>query len=61
MKGILNDIDKHVAQAVSRYRLTRKAQKDKQKKRGISDADLRSPLAELTRFLFIVHFYIICC
>ena len=42
MKTILDDIDKHVAQAVSHYWLTRKAQKDKQKKRGVTDEGLRS-------------------
>jgi len=42
MHKILNDIDKHVTQAVTHYWLTRKAQKDKQKKRGVSDAGLRS-------------------
>jgi len=42
MLKILDDIDKHVAQAVSHYWLTRKVQKDKQIKRGVSDAGLRS-------------------
>ncbi len=42
MQKILGDIDKHVAQAVAHYWLTRKAQKDKQKNRGVSDAGLRS-------------------
>ncbi len=42
MHKILNDIEKHVAQAVSHYWLTRKSQKEKQKNRGVSDAGLRS-------------------
>ena len=42
MKKIFDDIEKHVAQAVSHYWLTRKAQKDKQKRSGVSDAGLRS-------------------
>ena len=42
MPSIIDNIDKHVAKAVSHYWLTRKAQKDKQKKRGVSDAGLRS-------------------
>ena len=42
MQKILNGIDKHVAQAVAHYWLTRKAQKEKQKNRGVSDAGLRS-------------------
>lgn len=42
MHKILDDIDKHVAQAVSHYWLTRKAQKKKQKKRGVADAGSRS-------------------
>ena len=39
---MFDDIDKHVAHAVAHYWLTRKAQKDKQKYRGVSDAGLRS-------------------
>jgi hypothetical protein len=42
MQKILEDIDNRVAQAVSHYWLTRNAQKDKQTKRGVSDAGLRS-------------------
>ncbi len=42
MQKYLVDIDKHLAQAVSHYWLTRKAQKKKQRNRGVSDAGLRS-------------------
>ena len=42
MPSIIENINQHVAKAVSHYWLTRRAQKDKQKKRGISDAGLRS-------------------
>ena len=42
MQKIMYDIEKHVAQAVSHYWLTRKAQKEMQKNRGVSDAGLRS-------------------
>lgn len=42
MQKTLNKIDEYVAQAVSHYWVTRKAQKDRQKKRGVSDAGLRS-------------------
>jgi len=42
MQGIIENINQHVAEAVSHYWLTRRAQKDKQKKRGVSDAGLRS-------------------
>jgi len=42
MLKTLDKIDKHVTQAVSHYWLTRKAQKDRQKNRGVSDAGLRS-------------------
>lgn len=42
MQKNFDDIEKHVAQAVSYYWLTRKAQKDKQKRSGVSDAGLRS-------------------
>ena len=42
MLSIIENINQHVAKAVSHYWLTRRAQKDKQKKRGVSDAGLRS-------------------
>ncbi len=42
MPSIIENINQHVAKAVSHYWLTRRAQKDKQKKRGVSDAGLRS-------------------
>ena len=38
----LEKIDDHVAHAVSHYWITRQAQRDKQEKRGASDAGLRS-------------------
>ncbi|MDP8315586.1 MAG: PaeR7I family type II restriction endonuclease [Candidatus Celaenobacter antarcticus] len=42
MLNILNEIDKHVAKAVSYYWTTRKSQTDKQKRRGVTDAGSRS-------------------
>ncbi|MEA3360608.1 MAG: PaeR7I family type II restriction endonuclease [Thermodesulfobacteriota bacterium] len=42
MGKTIDDIDKQVAQAVSHYWRTRKAQKEKQRNRGVSDAGLRS-------------------
>ena len=42
MEKIIDNLEKHVAEAVSHYWLTRKSQKDRQKHRGISDAGLRS-------------------
>ena len=42
MPIIIENINQHVAKAVSHYWLTRRAQKDKQKKREVSDAGLRS-------------------
>jgi len=42
MPSIIENINQHVAKAVSHYWLTRRAQKEKQKKRGVSDAGLRS-------------------
>ncbi|VEN74026.1 Type-2 restriction enzyme BstVI [Candidatus Desulfarcum epimagneticum] len=42
MPKIIDDIDPHVAKAVSHYWLSRKAQKDRQEKRGAPDAGLRS-------------------
>ena len=42
MPSIIENINQLVAKAVSHYWLTRRAQKDKQKKREVSDAGLRS-------------------
>jgi len=42
MKKIFDGIEKHVAQAVSHYWHTRKTQKDKQKRKRVPDAGLRS-------------------
>ncbi len=42
MQKILDRIDTHIAKAVSHYWITRKTQKDKQKKHGVSDAGSRS-------------------
>jgi hypothetical protein len=42
MTVIIDKLEKHVAAAVSHYWQTRKAQRDRQKQRGISDAGLRS-------------------
>lgn len=58
MHKILDDIDKHVAKAVAHYWLTRKAQKDKQKNRGISDAGLRSAVtggAQMDGFITLLR------
>jgi len=42
MKTHMKNLEYKLSEAVSHYWLTRKAQKDKQKKRGVSDAGLRS-------------------
>jgi hypothetical protein len=42
MAGIINNLEYQVERAVSHYWHTRQAQKEKQKRRGISDAGLRS-------------------
>lgn len=42
MTVIIDKLEKQVAAAVSHYWQTRKAQRDRQKQRGISDAGLRS-------------------
>jgi hypothetical protein len=42
MKTQVLNLEYKISQAVSHYWLTRKAQKDKQKKSGVSDAGLRS-------------------
>lgn len=42
MTKMINDIANHISDAVSHYWQTRKAQREKQKKRGVSDAGLRS-------------------
>ncbi len=38
----MDNLEIHISNAVAHYWQTRKAQKDKQKKRGVSDAGLRS-------------------
>ena len=42
MTTILDNLEHHIAEAVAHYWLTRKAQRQRQEKRGISDAGLRS-------------------
>jgi len=42
MTSIIGNLEKHVSDAVAHYWLTRKTKKEKQKRRGISDAGLRS-------------------
>ena len=42
MTKIIDSLEKHTAEAVAHYWLTRRAQRQKQKKRGVSDAGLRS-------------------
>jgi len=42
MTRIMDTLELQIAEAVAHYWLTRKAQTEKQKKRGISDAGLRS-------------------
>ena len=42
MIRILDNLERHIAEAVAHYWLTRKAQRERQERRGISDAGLRS-------------------
>jgi len=42
MTKLVDNIGNHISEAVAHYWQTRKAQRDKQKKRGVSDAGLRS-------------------
>jgi len=42
MMGIMDTLEQQMAEAVAQYWLTRKAQRERQKDRGISDAGLRS-------------------
>jgi len=42
MTKMIDDIENYISGAVSHYWQTRKAQREKQKKRGVSDAGLRS-------------------
>jgi hypothetical protein len=42
MEKITENIDEHIRKAVSHYWMTRHAQREKQKKRGVNDAGLRS-------------------
>jgi len=41
MTELIGNIEKHISEAVAHYWQTRKAQREKQKKRGVSDAGLR--------------------
>ena len=41
MTDLIDNIGKHISGAVSHYWQTRKAQREKQKKRGVADAGLR--------------------
>ena len=38
MTKMFNNIEDHISEAVAHYWLTRNAQKEKQEKRGVSDA-----------------------
>ena len=42
MTKLIDNIGNHISDAVAHYWRTRKAQREKQKKRGVSDAGLRS-------------------
>jgi hypothetical protein len=42
MTKLIDNIEKHISAAVAHYWQTRKTQREKQKKRGVSDAGLRS-------------------
>ena len=42
MTKLIGNLEKHISEAVAHYWQTRKAQREKQKKRGVSDAGLRS-------------------
>jgi len=42
MTKLIENLENLVSDAVAHYWITRKAQKDKQKNRGVSDAGLRS-------------------
>jgi len=42
MTKLIDNLEKHISEAVAHYWQTRKSQREKQKKRGVSDAGLRS-------------------
>ena len=42
MEKLIDNLEKHISVAVAHYWQTRKSQREKQKKRGVSDAGLRS-------------------
>ena len=42
MPEIIHSLEQHIGEAVAHYWLTRKTQREKQKRRGVSDAGLRS-------------------
>ena len=42
MTKLIDNLEKNISEAVAHYWQTRKSQREKQKKRGVSDAGLRS-------------------
>lgn len=57
MTKLIDNIEKHISVAVAHYWQTRKAQREKQKKRGVSDAGLRSAVTGGAQMDGFIHFF----
>jgi len=63
MKKLIDNLENHISDAVSHYWQTRKAQREKQKKRGVTDAGLRSAVtggAQMDGFIHLFTEIIVC-
>jgi len=57
MLKIIENLENHVGKAVAHYWQTRKAQREKQKKRGVSDAGLRSAVTGGAQMDGFIHLF----
>jgi len=57
MPKLIDNIEEHISLAVAHYWQTRKAQREKQKKRGVSDAGLRSAVTGGAQMDGFIHLF----
>jgi hypothetical protein len=57
MTKLIDNIEEHISVAVAHYWQTRKAQREKQKKRGVSDAGLRSAVTGGAQMDGFIHLF----
>jgi hypothetical protein len=57
MLKIIENLENHIGKAVAHYWQTRKAQREKQKKRGVSDAGLRSAVTGGAQMDGFIHLF----